>query len=285
MGGDLPPKEIIPNLIQNLPPFNGRVHYRFYLTKELIPTDLPPNIECLLVESVITMQDDPLTVSKQKQASSMAIGLRELSEGKTDAFITHGNTGALTTLSSWQLPKLPKTLRPALLAAIPTKGTKAVIVDAGASVVASANHLLQFALFGVSYQKSHGILNPRVGLLNIGVEDGKGRSEHKIFHKKVEELKPFTFVGNIESQDVFNGKADVVVTDGFSGNLFLKTAEASFNFLQTAPFIFPGAVLAGIDGLVIKCHGNSSHEHFLLAASEAFFLLEKEFLHKVKQAL
>jgi glycerol-3-phosphate acyltransferase PlsX len=285
MGGDAPPKKLLDQLIKDLPLNRGKSRYHFYLTKELLPDNLPPHIRCIPVSEVISMKDDPLSACKRKKNSSMVIGLKELKNGLTKAFISHGNTGALRILSSSILNKLPKTLRPALLAAIPTKGVETVIVDVGASVLANTSHLLQFALFGIAYQKSCGINDPRVGLLNIGIENGKGRAEHKAFHKKVEQLKPFTFVGNIESQDIFEGKVDVVVTDGFSGNLFLKTAEASFNFIETTPFTPSGAILAGINGLVIKCHGNSSSKNFLLAADQAFSLIEKEFLHKLKQAL
>ncbi len=288
MGGDLPPENIIPSLIQGLSPFDGKVSYRFYLQKHLIPPHLPPHVECIAVDDVITMQDDPIRGVKKKPNSSMSIGIQDLAKNSIDAFISHGNTGALTILSKKHLPKLPKILKPALMASLPSS----VIVDVGASVEANADQLFQFALIGAAYQKLSGISNPRIGLLNIGSEETKGRVEHRAFHKKMKHFlasseRSFTFVGNVESQDIFKGKVDVVVTDGFSGNLFLKTAEASFAFLKTPiPFRnFPAAILAGIDGLVIKCHGNSGSDHFLLAAREAFFLLEKEFLYKIKEAL
>jgi glycerol-3-phosphate acyltransferase PlsX len=273
LGGDLPPKELLAPLLQNLP---QEAHYRLYLTEDLLPTAAPSHIRCVTVQEVITMQDDPLVAARGKPRSSLTIGLSDLAEGKIDAFITHGNTGALTALSSRLLPHV---LRPALLAAT----TKGVVVDAGAAVTASAEQLGQFALFGILYQKIHGISHPKVGLLNIGKEAGKGRAEHKAFYDKMQS-NPY-FIGNIEPKDIFEGKVDVIVTDGFSGNLLLKAVEASFHFLEKPlPFHhFPGALLAGVSSIVIKCHGNSHAEHFCLAAKEAILLLEKEFLGNISK--
>ncbi|MBM3201015.1 MAG: phosphate acyltransferase [Chlamydiae bacterium] len=274
LGGDLPPYEILEPLIARL---NPKATYRLYLTENLAFDSLPPHIEQVVVSEVISMSEKPLVAARTKRHSSMAIGLQDLANNTIDAFISQGNTGALITLAKKILPKISK---PALIAVT----TKGLILDAGAHVTLDALDLLQFARLGVMYQKMLGLKDPKVALLNIGHEPTKGRAEHRAFF---ELPKDFNFIGNIESEDVFRGKADVIVTDGFSGNLFLKTVEASFAAAKAHLSFrtFPGAILGGVGSLVIKCHGKSNHEDFVLSIDQALELLAKEFFHKMKQAL
>lgn len=300
MGGDIPPILLLEDILPSLPTTASFVFFLSHEVQEAVST-FPEHVKVVTAAEVISMKDHPLIASRQKMDSSIALGLKALHDGEIDAFITHGNTGALTTLASKLLLPLPKILRPALATMIPTKKDPAVLIDVGANVSSTPDHLLQFALMGAAYQKSHNHPMPRLGILNIGKEEGKGRKELYGLLKKIKthllyaKTKPFSFVGNVESHDIFEGEVDVVVSDGFTGNLFLKTAEAAVDFItkllpgQTTPLSslrsFRGAILAGIEGLVIKCHGNSHSGNFIEAIEEAKCLLNQNFLEKIKSSL
>lgn len=228
--------------------------------------------EIIVSESVIAMEDSPLTAIRKK-SSSMALGLDCLSEGQLDAFISSGNTGALITLSRAKIPAFPKVTRPALLVHVPTMRGKAAILDVGANIHVKPEEMIDFARMGIAYRQCLGkIEQPKLGLLNIGSEERKGTESHRQTFRMLREVFQDAFVGNIESGDIFNGVVDVVVTDGFTGNVFLKTAEGVFDFLrhlsgnkietmikdQLGDIIYPGSMVCGLSKLVIKCHGKAS---------------------------
>ena len=271
-------------------------------------------IEFQIASNVIDMQDDPLIAIREKKDSSLILGLKFLKKRDLDAFVSAGNTGALIAGATIHLPLLANIKRPALLAVLPTKTGEVAIIDVGGNVSCKARHLVEFAQLGVAYQTSwNKIEKPCVGLLNIGIESKKGTSELREAYqilKTIEKKQPSIFTGNVEARDVFNGKIDVLVTDGFTGNVLLKTSEGISSFFlnqldhileQTTPDKrfsilnhltsrfdyeeYSGAILCGIDCIVVKCHGQSSHQGLLKGIEGAIRLVENHFIDKMKSQL
>ncbi len=231
------------------------------------------------------MAETPLLALRRKKQASLCVGLRLLKEGKLDAFVSAGNTGALVSAAKMILGTFQGISRPALLALMPTKKRPVAVLDVGANLRAKAPQIVQFARLGAAYQKARGIETPRIGILNIGSEASKGTAEIRLAYKALAKY-PF-FAGNIEGKSVFDGEVDVLVTDGFTGNVFLKTAEgiASLVLDRLHAHIperalkelqlhlddlqrhlhyaeHPGALLCGVKGTVVKCHGYSTPEAF-----------------------
>lgn len=259
------------------------------LKKELEKYSKKGNIQIVHAPEFITMQDQPVLALRQKKESSLLVALRKLKAGEVDAVVSAGNTGAVMVGSRIVLGIMPGISRPALAQALPTMGGKVVLLDLGANVDCQAKHLCDFAIMGIAY--SHyalGVENPRVGLINIGEEMVKGNNVLKQTFQILSKLDGINFVGNVEPNGVFGGEADVVVCDGFIGNIILKTAEsvAKFvgNFMKEQlvktsmnrlgavlarsalqelkktvnPNEYPGAPLLGVQGVVIVLHGASS---------------------------
>lgn len=269
---------------------------------------------CLDADEVIEMDDDPLLAVRRKKSASISIGMKKLKAGELNALISTGNTGALIASAALYLPLLPGIKRAALIALLPTKRHPVAVIDVGANIHCSADHLVQFAQLGVAYQQNRGIHHPAIGLLNIGAEEKKGRAELREAYRKLQELYPPSdpcapiFTGNIEGEEIFSGAIDVLVTDGFTGNVFLKTAEGISSFiLETLnhhrhafavakPLLKKleselltaeshGAILCGIDGIVIKCHGNAKPAALLAGVQSALDALENQFLARFKCSL
>jgi len=289
---------------------------------------LPPDVEIVAIgmpeykgikrfryavaTEVIGMDEHPLLALRRKRNASLCVGLRLLKEGAIDAFVSAGNTGALVSSAKMILSTIPGILRPALLALIPTKKNPVAVLDVGANVQAKASHLVQFALIGAAYQKARGIEKPSIGILNIGSEAMKGTSELRLAYHELQmmSLAPFRFVGNIEGKSVFDGDVDVLITDGFTGNVFLKTAEGiaslildrinahipqeelkklqpELNDLQRHLHYaeYPGALLAGVKGIVIKCHGYSTPRAFANGVIGAVELAREKFTQVLQDKL
>lgn len=271
---------------------------------------LPPQIQFFLSKEAVEMDDNPLLAVRRKKESSMALGLQLLKEGKVDALVSAGNTGALMAMAMVSLPLLPGIERPALLAELPTVRGSVSVLDVGANLSVKPSHLVQFARLGVAYKKVRSHLeNPKVGLLNIGTESQKGTVELQKTYLELQK-SGLAFIGNIEGPDVFRGNVDVLVTDGFTGNIFLKTAEGVSGFvldyteklltqhakdeagqvitslhkyLNYAEYF--GAILAGIDGLVVKVHGYSSPKAFINGILGAIRLSEEKLIPSIKSLL
>ena len=224
------------------------------------------------VSEVNAMDENPLLAIRQKRNSSMAKSLKWLAEKEIDAVISKGNTGALIGLSKLLLGMKSGMDRPALLALMPTKRDLMAVIDIGANLTASPDQLVQFAQEGIAFQRNRGIDLPKVGLLNVGTEEIKGGEElRRAYAQLQKELGSELFIGNIEGLEAFDGKVDVLVTDGFTGNVFLKTSEGLSDFFlerfrdhlpeEVAAELdhreYAGAIVSGVDGLVMKCHGNS----------------------------
>jgi glycerol-3-phosphate acyltransferase PlsX len=292
------------------------VNFIFFAKKDLeyelekIKKEIDYPFEIVYSAHTIAMDEDPLLAIRRKKDSTIFKGLNYSKEDKIDAFISCGNTGALAAGATHFIKTFKNISRPALLALLPTKKSLLAILDVGASIAFGSDNLVQFALLGAAFQKARGVKKPNVGLLNIGEEKQKGTFHHQKAYLELKKLEnDFEFVGNIEGKEVFEGKVDVLVTDGFTGNIFLKTSEglASFvldkvekNILDKKAEIlkvlkdlkkrlsyseYPGAVLIGVKKLVIKCHGYSSIGGIVSATLGAIELVENNLIGSIKSYL
>ena len=315
MGSDIPPLELLKAVLNHARELPSNVHICLFGIDKLkgrVPREAK-NVKFIPFKQVIYMDDDPLVAIRRKKESTMCTGIRMLKEGAIQAFISAGNTGALMACAKLSLPDLPNVERPALLTLIPSQSNEIAVLDVGANTTYKAKHLIQFAAMGIAYQRSRGIAKPKVGLLNIGSEAKKGTPELQEAYNylfKSSKKAGFTFAGNVEGRDVFHKDLDVLVTDGFTGNVFLKTAEGIATVIleelektsaegcsDTLKTLlstmrhrmhyaeYPGALLCGIDGIVIKCHGNASPESVARSITSAARLIEHDFLNRVRQEL
>lgn len=279
----------------------------------LLQSKISPQIAFQIVTEMIEMHDEPLSAFRRKKKSSLVLGLKLLKKRFLDGFVSAGNTGALIAGATLSLPRLPGIKRPALLALLPTqKGTVAVI-DVGGNLSCKAQHLVQFAQLGIAYQSCLGIEQPKVGLLNIGVESKKGTSEVRQAYEllqQVSQTEKMKFIGNIEGREVFQGAVDVLVTDGFTGNILLKTSEGVSSFIlrqldrslkenvptQSDAILkslhqqfdyeeYNGAVICGVENVVVKCHGQSSPKGLFRGIKAAIDLVQKGFIARIKAQL
>jgi phosphate acyltransferase len=231
MGSDKAPKPEIEGAILAAKHYHVRVllvgreeQLRAELAHHPSAAHLP--IEIVHASEVIGMDEKAAQAVRSKRDSSMRVGLRLVREGKADGFISAGNTGACMATAKMVLGTLPGVDRPALAAVFPTsKGTAAILVDVGANVDCKPHNLEQFAVMGEIYSRSiFGTSRPRVGLLSVGEEESKGNELTKEAYPLLKEL-PLNFIGNVEGRDLYNGHADVIVCDGFIGNVALKVSE------------------------------------------------------------
>ena len=244
MGGDLAPKAAALGAIRAAQELGtevvlvGRGEAILQCLKENGVETLPKGVEIANAEDVVDMHDDPAAVVRKRKDSSMVVGLRMLAEGGGDAFISAGSTGALLTAATLVVKRIKGIRRAAMGPVIPTKaGGGAVLIDCGANAECTPEFLLQFAFMGSYYaQKTLKLERPRVGLLNIGTEDSKGGALQKEAYallKKAGDAGYLNFIGNVEARDVPLGGADVVVADGFSGNILLKGIEGTALFMAS----------------------------------------------------
>ena len=261
------------------------------------------DIEIVDAREVVTMEDDPSTATRRKKDSSMTVALNLLKDGKGDAVVSAGSTGALLTGATLIVKRIRGIRRAALAPVLPAGEHGIMLIDCGANVECTPEYLLQFAYMGSFYAKKlMGCENPRVGLLNVGTEDTKGGElQHQSFEllKKAHEEGRINFVGNVEGTGVFAGAADVVVTDGFTGNVLLKATEGCIKFMMTqlkgvfykntknklAAAVLKsdlaemkrsmdvnevgGTALIGISKPVIKAHGSSDDKSIFAAIRQA----------------
>ena len=280
-----------------------------------ICSSIPITIEFIIADDAVLMSDAPLTAVRRKKRSSMMLGIQQLRDKQLDAFVSAGNTGALIAGTTLTLPKLPDTDRSALLALLPTEKGPVAVLDVGGNIACKPHHLVQFAHLGAAYQLcAQGTTRPRIGLLNIGVEASKGttdlREVHDVLQKHFSDSEDISFVGNVEGREVYQGAVDVLVTDGFTGNIFLKASEGVSSFilehlqaafaLNTSEEVhkvlgdlqhhvdyaeYPGAIVCGVDGVVVKCHGNSCQQAMKNGIKGAIRLVENNLVDELKSRL
>ncbi len=276
-------------------------------------------ISVVAASQVVDMNDDPLAVMKAKPDASMTVALKLLANGEGDALVSGGNTGALLTQATLILKRIRGIRRAALAPITPTATGSALLIDSGANAECTPEYLYQFALMGSFYAKhTMGISSPRVGLLNNGAEEHKGDTLHQEAYKLLlssHNNGEINFVGNIEGRDGPLGKVDVVVADGFSGNIYLKTMEGIGLFfskelknifysslvgklsglmLKSAINVFRkkvdynnagGAPLLGVQKPVIKAHGSSKASAICNCIIQAKTYCESQMVDKISQSI
>src|SRR6266699_772959 len=238
MGSDRAPRPEIEGAIQAARHYDVRVALvgreepiRAELARYPAASGLP--LDVVNATEVITMEDKAVQAVRAKRDSSLRVGLRLVREGRAAGFITAGNTGAAMIAAKMVLGAIPGVDRPALAAVFPTAvNTVAILLDVGANVDCKPHNLEQFAMMGEIYFRSmFNVARPRVGLLSIGEEEGKGNELTRESFQLLKQL-PLNFVGNVEGRDIYSGNVDVIVTDGFIGNVALKTSEGVANLVR-----------------------------------------------------
>ncbi|RNF40633.1 phosphate acyltransferase PlsX [Planococcus salinus] len=290
MGGDHAPKEIIEGVLKALDEYTDLTVQLYGHTEKMQPyLKEHERLQVIHCEEVIEAEDDPVRSVRRKKDASMVRMAQAVKDGQADACVSAGNTGALMSAGLFVVGRIEGVDRPALAPTLPTiDGKGFVMLDMGANAEARPEHLVQYAVMGSIYaEKVRGIQNPTVGLLNIGTEEKKGNDLTKGAFPLLKQA-PINFIGNVESRDLLNGAADVVVTDGFTGNIVLKTIEGTamnvFSMIKDvfmssaktkiAAFLvkdnisglkgmldyseYGGAGLFGLKAPVIKAHGSSN---------------------------
>lgn len=240
MGSDLAPVSEVQGAMEALREDNHNFTVVFFGNEDKIKAELKntdirsDDYEIVHSENDVTMHDEPLSVVKSKKESSMYKGFDYLKQGKIDAFSSAGNTGAMLSTATLMLGRVKGVSRPTIGTFFPLRKDKAVLlVDAGATIDANARFLYEFGIMGDIYVRQiFGVSSPRIGLLNIGEESSKGIAEYKEANKLLSKGN-INFVGNVEGGDIFADKADVIVCDGFTGNILLKFAESFLTILKS----------------------------------------------------
>ena len=281
--------------------------------KELYNKDIEeisPKLKIKNAEETIEMEDQPTIAIKHKKDSSMVVGFKMLKQGDGDVFISAGNSGALLAGATLLVGRIKGIDRPALAGILPAYKSQLLLIDAGSNTNCKPINLLQFAQMSTIYLKNtFGIEHPAIGLLNIGTEETKGnelvKESYKLLKEKSEELN-INFVGNVEGRDAFSGKIDAIVTDGFTGNVFLKTTEGLGKFVKktltesltqnliakigTIPCLpainrfkktmdyktYGGALFLGVKKPVVKAHGSSDEYLFYFTIKQAEKFVENK---------
>ena len=327
MGGDLAPLAPVMGAVDAVKDFGaevtlvGRGEEILKVLHDNGIADLPQGITIVNADEVVDMHDDPANVIRKKKNSSMVIGLKMLADGLGDAFISAGSTGALLSGATLLVKRVKGIRRAAMGPVMPNKaGGKTVLLDCGANAECTPEFLLQFGLVGSLYmKKTYGMENPRVGLLNIGTEDTKGTPLQKEAYALLTDAASkglINFIGNIEGRDARMGEVDVVVCDGFSGNVMLKTIEGTAMFMGSLMkhkiflrslgskigYLFckkgvkevfgmmdyreiGGTQFLGIRKPVIKVHGSSDTRAFRNAVKQAMEAAEHNIAPELEQYL
>jgi len=254
------------------------------MVSEMMQLNIDP-LDFILVDckEAISMEDQPIQALKQKPNSSMSVGLNYLRDGKIDAFASTGNTGAMMVGSIYKLNTIPGIIRPCISTLIPCiNGKQTVLLDVGSNADCRVDVLTQFAELGSVYAETIlGVTSPRVGLVNIGKEESKGNLVSQATFKALKELPNINFIGNIEGRDFFSNEADVLVCDGFTGNIILKQAEGFYSLLKKRGIQdeyfdlfnyenYGGTPILGVKGNAIIGHGSSNENAVYAMLMHAF---------------
>ena len=312
MGGDFGPHSIVPACIACLAEFPS-LHLvlvgQTSLLNELIARHPGVDRARLHLEQaseVIAMDDRPAQALRSKPDSSMRVALELVRDGRAQACVSSGNTGALMALSRYLLKTLPGIDRPAMMTAIPTERGHCQLLDLGANVDCSAEHLYQFAVMGSVAAEALGVVRPRIALLNVGTEDVKGNQQVKLAASLLQPVSELNYIGFIEGDGLYRGEADVVVCDGFVGNILLKSSEGLASMIsarmealfkqnlgsrligslalpvlrrlqgELAPARHNGASFLGLQAIVVKSHGSAGPEGFESAIRRAVMEIRED---------
>ncbi len=277
--------------------------------------ELPSNITPVIVTQVIENNDEPALAIRRKKDSSIVVGSKALKNNEIDAFISSGSTGALVAAGVFIAKRIPGIERPALPGFFPSpnKSTPTIFLDIGANIETKPNHLVDYSKLASLYAKLiYGIDNPKVALLNIGTEEKKGTQLYQETYQLLKEEATVNFVGNMEPRDILTTSNDIVVMDGFTGNMVLKTVEGNLSFFsktlkdifKSSPISIVAALLVkgklsnfkkdfdytkvggtpifGIEKLIIKAHGSSDSAALYNAIKKSEIMIEKDFAKAAK---
>ena len=320
MGGDNAPESVVRGaaLARERAP---TLHFQLFgdeaRLKPLVEAEpqLADAVEFRHTDQVVANTDKPSVALRTGKQTSMRLAIDAVQSGEADSAVSAGNTGALMAMAMFGLRTIPGVERPAICSFFPTERGETCMLDLGANVACDADNLVQFAVMGEAFARTAmGIEKPTVGLLNVGVEDLKGKDEVKLAAAALRNSDlPIEFKGFVEGDDIARGTVDVVVTDGFTGNIALKTAEGTSRlvsaFLREAfqssltakigylfarramqklklrvdPRRYNGAVLLGLNGIVVKSHGGTDALGFANAIGVAADMATHGFIAKIKQ--
>ena len=317
MGGDNAPQAVIEGAFIALAEYEN-IEIHLYGQEEAMKPYLKehPRLHIIHCEEVIDMNDDPARAVRRKKDSSMARMLDDAAAGNLDATLSAGSTGALMAGGLFKVGRIEGVARPALATTLPTMDGKGfLMLDLGANADAKPEYIQQYAIMGDIYvKKVRGYEAPRVGLLNIGTEVKKGNELTKSAYELISQT-PFNFIGNVEARELLNGAADVVVTDGFTGNMILKTVEgtamAMFGMLKDTftantksklAYVlvkdglktiknkmdyseYGGAALFGLKSPVIKAHGSSNERAIFSAIRQAVMMVEHNVCATIEETI
>ena len=323
MGGDNAPLEIVKGALQAQKRFGADIVFTgdeaaiLDAVRACGLTDLPDGTAVIPTTETVEMCDDPATVFRRKKDTSMGVGLTLLKNGGGDAMVSAGSTGALLTGATLITKRIHGIRRAAMAPVIPTATGSAVLIDCGANAECTPEYLVQFAFLGNFYaQRVLGVDRPRVALLNIGTEDSKGTDLQKqtlALLRQADKRGDLHFIGNIEAKEAIKGGCDVIVTDGFSGNILLKTMEGVGSFAGhalgdifrknlltklAAAMVMPGlrafkaqldpnkvggTAFIGISKPVIKAHGSSNAEAIDNAIGQARQVAESGIIGQIQE--
>ena len=319
MGGDYAPKAVIEGVVCAIKKFD--VFVFLVGQSDRIKEELDKykfdssRIEVVHADEIVEMHESPAAAIRKKKNSSISIGVNLLKEGKADAFFSAGNTGGVVCAATLKLGLLESIERPGIAIVMPNLKGVSLIIDAGANIDPKPIHLLQYGLMGSAYfEKILGKKNPSIGLLNVGEEESKGTDFVKETYQLLEQ-SPINFIGNVEGKEIFSGHCDVIVCDGFVGNVALKVSESAAEAMQTflkrhllsniwgkigLIFMIPsfkrfkkeidyaeygGALLLGVNGVVIIGHGRSNVKAIKNAIRVANEEVERQVNQKILEAI
>lgn len=314
MGGDLGPRSTLPAAL-NFAREHADCAVVLVGDATEIPSSLPPNVRSVLSTQVVTMDDKPAQALRHKQQSSMWKAIELVASGEAQACVSAGNTGALMAMGKYLLKTFPGIDRPAICKAVPTRRGASYVLDLGANVDCTSEQLVQFALMGSVLAEASGIAAPTVGLLNIGSEDIKGNEQIRLASALLENNPHLNYIGYVEGDGIFKGDADVVVCDGFVGNVALKVSEGVARLLvvylkeslprgilgylvgqfarislrkwrtKIDPARYNGASFLGLQGVVVKSHGSVDVQGFGYALAVAKEQAERDTPNKINARL
>lgn len=282
MGGDFAPREIIAGVVKWVQEYDGQVYLvgqEEIIKEELKAYSFPADrVNIVHASQVIAMDESPAIALRKKKDASIVVATRLVKDGQADAVLSCGSTGAQMAAALFILGRMEGIERPPIASSIPCDGGgHALLIDVGANVDCRPGQLVQFAALGSAYASAvSGIEKPRVGLLNNGEEESKGNTLSVETYQLLQAQNSLNFIGNIEGRDLFSGRADVIICDGFTGNIVLKAMEGMAMFLARniaqelgkVPSVFTaldytqvgGAPLLGVNGISIVCHGSSRRD-------------------------
>lgn len=303
MGGDYAPASTIGGAIQAADQLRGKCKIALIGDQKMIEKELSEqggnisDFEVLHADEVISMNEHPTRALPQKPNSSISLGFTLLKKGEIDAFCSAGNTGAMLVGSIYFIGNINGIIRPCITTVLPkTEGGFNLLLDVGAIADCKPDVLYQFAVLGSIYANQvFGVKTPKVGLLNIGEEEEKGNLLTQSAYKIMKDSEDFNFVGNVEGRDIFKNIADVVVCDGFTGNIVLKQAEGFYSLLKERGIeddyferfnyeYYGGTPVLGVKGNVIIGHGISNVRAVKNMLIHSFEVAESKLSNKIKEA-